>query len=310
MQPNPILKKLGFNDDDRLVIIHADDIGMSQASLAAYADLVEVGLVSAASVMVPCPWFPATAAFCREHPYANVDMGVHITLTSEYAGCRWGPISTCDSASGLVDEQGYFFHTSEQVQRTGDPIAVHREIEAQVQRALEADIDVTHIDTHMGAVAHVKFAPAYIQTALQHRLPPFLVRTIETVLREMAARNMQGPDTASISWIAQQLHALEAQGMPVLDAIRQMPLNQSEDRPQQVKQTLAVLPAGITYLIIHPAKDTPELRATTEDWRGRVADYETFTSKALKDYVKDSGIHIIGWRVLRDLMRSEYTGEL
>ena len=108
MLPNPVLKKLGFGDCDRLVIIHADDIGMCQASLAAYGDLVEFGLVSAASTMVPCSWFAATAQFCREYPGAGVDMGVHVTLTSEYDGYRWGPVSTRDPASGLLDQAGAF----------------------------------------------------------------------------------------------------------------------------------------------------------------------------------------------------------
>ena len=106
MAPNPVLKKLGLSDEARVVIFHADDIGMCQASLAAYADLVGVGLISAASTMVPCPWFPATAAFCRANP-DRVDMGVHITLTSEWADYRWGPTSTCDPTSGLLDADGY-----------------------------------------------------------------------------------------------------------------------------------------------------------------------------------------------------------
>ena len=97
MQPNPVLKKLGLAPDDRVLIIHADDVGMCQASLAAYADLVDLGLVSSASTMVACPWFPATAAYCREHAGENVDMGVHTTLTSEFVGYRWGPISTRDA---------------------------------------------------------------------------------------------------------------------------------------------------------------------------------------------------------------------
>jgi predicted glycoside hydrolase/deacetylase ChbG (UPF0249 family) len=306
MKPNPLLKKLGLSDDDRAVIFHADDVGMCQASLAAYVDLVDFGLLSAASVMVPCPWFPATAAFCRDHPH-QVDMGVHLTLTSEWQGYRWGPISTRDPESGLIDQQGYFYHTSEQAQRNGDPTAVQREIEAQVGRALEAGIDVTHIDTHMGAVAHPKFIPAYVQTALQRRIPPFLVRNIERILQEMSDRDRLAIDASSASFIAQQLLALEEQGVPALDYIEQMPLEQADDRLEQVKQVLASLPAGITYLIIHPAKDTPELRAITESWRGRVADYEAFTSKALKDFVGDSGIHVIGWRVLRDVMRSEFS---
>jgi hypothetical protein len=98
--------------------------------------------------------------------------------------------------------------------------------------------------------------------------------------------------------------------VPLLDGYYGMPLEQPDERLEQVKHVLAGLPAGITYLIIHPAQDTPELRAITENWRGRVADYQTFTSRALVRFIKDAGIHVIGWRVLRDLMRSEYTGEV
>ena len=103
--PNPVLKQLGLNDEDRLVIFHADDIGSFQSSLAAYRELFDFGLLSAASTMVPCSWFPAVAAFCREqrdHP--SLDMGVHLTLTSEWGGCRWGPVTAQDAASGLLDE--------------------------------------------------------------------------------------------------------------------------------------------------------------------------------------------------------------
>jgi predicted glycoside hydrolase/deacetylase ChbG (UPF0249 family) len=301
MEPNPILKKLGFDSRDRLVIIHADDVGMCQASLAAYADLVDSGLVSAASVMVPCPWFPATAAFCRDHAGDNVDMGVHITLTSEFADYRWGPVSTRDPATGLMDKAGYFHATREGVWRNAEPNAVEEEIGAQVERALNAGIDVTHIDTHMGAVGRPEFAVAYLQVALRHGIPPFLPRTAEAQLRE------RGVDAESTSMIARQLQVFEAQGLPLLDDIQAMPLEEPEDRVAQVKQVLADLPAGVTYLVGHPAKDTPELRAITADWRGRVADYEAFTSASVAGYIRDSGIHVIGWRVLRDLMRTEYT---
>jgi predicted glycoside hydrolase/deacetylase ChbG (UPF0249 family) len=301
MESNPILKKLGFDSGDRLVIIHADDVGMCQASLAAYADLVDFGLVSAASVMVPCPWFPATAAFCRGHAGDSVDMGVHVTLTSEFADYRWGPISTRDPVTGLMDKDGYFHATTEGVWRSAEATAIEGEIGAQVERALKAGIDVTHVDTHMGAVGQTEFAASYVRVALQHGIPPFLPRTAEAQLRE------RGVDAESTSMIARQLQVFEAQGLPLLDDIQAMPLEEPEDRVAQVKQVLADLPAGVTYLVGHPAKDTPELRAITADWRGRVADYQAFTSKAVADYIRDSGIHIIGWRVLRNLMRTEYT---
>lgn len=298
MQPNPVLKKLGLAKDDRAVIFHADDIGMCQASLAAYADLVDFGLISAASTMVPCPWFPATAAFCRDHPGQEVDMGVHVTLNSEYESYRWPPISTCDPASGLVDREGYQPASVEAVQEHGEPAAVQREIEAQVERALAAGIDVTHIDSHMGTVFHPRFLAAYLQVALQHRVPPFLPRIDEAGLREM------GVDAEMAAFFASQLQAFEAQGLPLVDRFHMMPLDQPDDRVAQVKQVLDGLPPGLTYLIIHPAQDTPELRAATPSWPACVADYQAFTSEALRVFVQKSGIYVLGYRDLRDLMRS------
>jgi predicted glycoside hydrolase/deacetylase ChbG (UPF0249 family) len=297
MQSNPVLRKLGLSNNDRAVIFHADDIGMCQASLAAYADLVDFGLLSAASVMVPCPWFPATAAFCRDHP-DKVDMGVHLTLTSEWDGYRWGPISTREPDSGLMDDAGYFYFETEPVQEHGDPDAVRREIEAQVERALAAGLDLTHVDSHMGTVFHPKFMAAFIQVALQHRLPPLLLRKGEAELQEM------GVDSDLAGHFAQQLQAFEAQGMPLLDDAVMMPLDQPKDRVGQVQQVLQGLSPGITYLIIHPAQDTPELRAITADWPSRVADYQAFTNETLRSFVQGAGIQVIGWRIVRDLMRA------
>jgi predicted glycoside hydrolase/deacetylase ChbG (UPF0249 family) len=296
MESNPVLKRLGLGDSDRAVIIHADDVGMCQASLAAYADLVDFGLVSAASVMVPCAWFPATAAFCRDNA-GRVDMGVHTTLTSEWEGYRWGPISTRDPGSGLVDSEGYFYHSTEEAQARGRPEAVGREIEAQVERALAEGIDLTHVDTHMGTVFHPQFLGAYVGTALQHGLPPFLLRKDREELEEM------GVETEVAAMFVEQLKMFEAQGIPLLDEIQMMPLDQPEDRAGQVKEVLAGLPAGITYLIIHPAQDSPELRAITPDWPSRVADYQAFSSEAVRELFQASGITVLGWRVLRDLMR-------
>lgn len=297
MQPNPLLKRLGLAESDRAVIIHADDVGMCQASLAACVDLFDFGLLSAASTMVPCPWFPATAAFCRDHQSNGVDMGVHFTLTSEFDGYRWGPLSTRDPASGLMDQNGYFHAESEAVFAHGKPSAVQAELQAQVARALDAGVDVTHVDTHMGSVLYPEFLPAYIQVALEHRTPPFLLRKDEAELREL------GVDAESAAVFAAQIGMLEAQGLPLLDDICMMPLDQPDNRLEQVKQALAALPAGLSYFIIHPAQDAPELRAIAPDWRGRVADYETFTGKAVRTLFKDYGIHVIGWRVLRDVMR-------
>jgi predicted glycoside hydrolase/deacetylase ChbG (UPF0249 family) len=298
MGPNPLLKELGLSNEDRVVILHADDVGMCQSSLAAYVDLLDFGLISSAVVMVPCPWFPATAAFCRSHPADAIDMGVHLTFTCEWDGYRWGPISSCENASGLIDESGYFHATSAAVQEYADPETIQHEAGAQVERALVSGIDVTHVDTHMGSLVHPKFFEAYVQVALQHHVPPFMPRVNEAWLQEELGL---GPET--IAQLVQQVRQSEGQGVPLMDNIHVMPLDEPDNRTEQVKQVLDALPAGITQLNIHPAQDTPELRAIAPDWRARVSDYWAFTSQELRAYVRDSGIQVIGWRVLRELVR-------
>ena len=294
MIPNPILKRLGFADDDRVAIIHTDDIGMCQATVSAFADLVDFGLISSGAVMVPCPWFPQVAAYCRQHP--QVDMGVHLTLTSEHDDCRWGPISTRDPTSGLIDEEGYFYRQSEQVQERGNAAAVQLELEAQVARALTAGIDVTHVDTHMGTVAHPRFISAYVQLAVQHGLPAMILRLDEAGWRKM------GMDSETAAFAARFVPQLEAQGLPLLDYLVALPLDQPADRVEQAKKAFDSLPPGLTHFIIHPAQDTPELRALTPSWPSRVADYRAFTSGELRDYVRNSGVQVIGYRALRELM--------
>jgi predicted glycoside hydrolase/deacetylase ChbG (UPF0249 family) len=297
LDANPILQKLGLSASTRTVIFHADDVGMCHASLAAYGELVDFGLISSASAMVPCPWFPATAAFCRDNAGDRVDMGVHLTLTSEWKGYRWGPISTRDAGSGLMDATGHFPTRSETVQEQAHPGAVLTELKAQVERALDAGIDVTHVDTHMGSIVHPAFIDAYVHVALQYRVPPFLVRLDEAGLRE------HGLDSETARASVEQLRVLEAEDLPLLDNMHMMSLDDPRDRVEQVREALDALQPGITYFVIHPALDTPELRAIAPDWRCRVADYETFTSRTVWNYVKSSGIQVIGWRVLRDLMR-------
>jgi predicted glycoside hydrolase/deacetylase ChbG (UPF0249 family) len=302
MDPNPLMQRLGYAENDRVVIIHADDIGMCQATLPAFSDLVDFGLISSCVVMVPCPWFPQVATICRRYPPDDIDMGVHLTITCEYDNYRWGPVSTRDPASGLIDEQGYFYHGPVGVQEHGETDAVQLESQAQIARALAAGIDLTHIDTHQGAVIHPKFLSGYTQLALKHRLPLMMLRLDETgwvQLGQAMGLGMEG-DTAALG--ARLVRELEAQGVPLLDHIVMMPLDQPTDRVEQAKRMFDALPPGLTHFIIHPACDTPELRAITPDWQSRVADYQAFTSKELRDHVGNCGVQVIGYRELRALM--------
>ena len=294
MQPNPLLRKLGFSNDTRVAIIHTDDIGMCQASVSAFAELADFGLISCGAVMVPCPWFLEAAAYCRAHP--GVDMGVHLTLTSEWKTYRWGPISTREPSSGLLDDEGCFHHRSEEAQARADPAAVLAEIQAQVERARGSGIAVTHVDTHMGTVAHPKFMSGYLQVAMQNRIPAMIFRLDE------AGWRATGLDAETAVMAVQAAQQLEGEGWPLLDGMSSLRLEEPSNRLEQARQALSALPAGITHFIIHPSKDTPELRAITPDWAGRVADFETFSSPELRDYVKKIGIQVIGYGAIKRLL--------
>ena len=305
MNPNPLLKRLGLADTDRIVIFHADDIGMCHASLAAYEEMIDFGLLSSASTMVPCPWFSQTAAWCRENQdrYPHLDMGVHLTLTCEWTGFRWGPLSTRATESGLLDEDGYFPRTTQQVQEAASPGAARTESQMQLERALAAGIDVTHIDSHMGASFHFKFLLDYIQMAQQAMLPALIMRSTVDELRQN-----WGLTQETAAMVVGQLAMLEEQGFPTVDMITALPLGPSEEqltnRLETAKAVLAELPPGVSYFIVHPSKDTPELRAITSSWPSRVADYELFVNEAFRQHVAASGIHVIGWRQVRALMRT------
>jgi predicted glycoside hydrolase/deacetylase ChbG (UPF0249 family) len=296
MQPNPALQKLGFERDARVVILHADDIGMCQATMPAFENLCADGLISSASTMVPCPWFPQLAAYCRERP--QVDVGVHLTLNSEWNDYRWGPISTHDPASGLIDQEGYFHRRSADTQARASLPALQVELQAQLDRALAAGIDVTHVDSHMFTLLHPKLISSYIQQALQSRLPLLCPRADEAGWQALGLQS----DAAVAA--AQMTQQLEEQGVLLFDLIEVLSLTQSTGRIDDLKRLFDRLPVGLSEIIFHPAIDTPELRAIAPDYLCRVADYDAFMSAELRDYVRNAGIQIIGYRALCDVAKT------
>jgi predicted glycoside hydrolase/deacetylase ChbG (UPF0249 family) len=294
MQPNPALRKLGFAASDRVAIIHADDIGMCHSSVAAFDDLAAFGLISSGAVMVPCGWFPAAAIASRAHP--ERDLGIHLTITCEWESYRWGPISTSEPGSGLRDAEGYFYRSTAEAQAHGRPEEVERELAAQVERALAAGMRPTHVDTHMGAVYSPVFLPIYLGIARRYRLPPMFFRLDEAGWR---ARGMDAEFAAASARLSQEL---EANGVPLLDHIVMLPLDNAADRLATAKRAFDALSPGLTHFILHPSHDTPELHAIASDWRCRVADFESFMSDELSAYVQAAGVQVIGYRALQELM--------
>lgn len=295
MTTNPFLKKLGLSNNDRAVIIHTDDIGMCHATVQAFRDLWAFGTISSGATMVPCPWFPAVAQMCRENP--EMDMGVHATLNAEWESYRWGPVSTREPSSGLIDETGYFHQWHPAVYENAKSEAVDAEVNAQIEKALAAGIDVTHVDSHMGTIMNPKFIQSYVQAAVKRRLPSMLPR--------LTAKGMDlmGLSEEEKIAYAPTMEMFESMGIPFVDGILGLPLEHDNDHIGLGKKLLGELPIGITHFIFHPSIDTPELRAIAPDWRARVANYNAFMSDDLKKFIEREDIKVIGYRALRDAMR-------
>ena len=175
----------------------------------------------------------------------------------------------------------------------------------QIGRALEAGIDLTHIDTHMGTVALPKLIPGYIQLATRYHLPPMIPRLTASELISVA-----DVDDETAQMLTGMIDMLEEMDLPLLDELSGLDLVEPEGRLDQAKAALSALKPGLTHFIIHPSKDTPELRRITSSWACRVADYETFTSDAMRDFIRAEGIQVIGYRGLKALMPTTTDNDL
>jgi predicted glycoside hydrolase/deacetylase ChbG (UPF0249 family) len=290
---NAMLKELGFEPDDRVVVVHADDVGMCQATIPAWLDLAQDGLLSSASVMPVSPWFSHVAKLCRQRP--DLDVGVHLAITSEWETYRWGSLACRDPATGLVDDFGCFWPTVELCWEHARNDAVRDEIAVQLHRALDFGIDLTHVDTHMHAMYFQGFLRSYVETALSAGLPPVLTFKDGDLYPRLLPEHRPGVRDLVPAWTAR--------GVPIFDHLTILNLSDTDRALDTAKAAFDAIRPGLTYLICHPAHDTPELRAMTDRWAHRVNEYHTFMNPLLRRHVIESGIHIIGCRGLRDSMR-------
>ena len=295
MSTATLLKKMGYAETDRLVILHADDVGMCQATLSAFSDLWDCGGVSSGAVMSPCPWFRGLVAYMKSHP--EVDMGIHATLNCEWEQYRWGAVSTCDPKSGLLDDDGYLHMASQDTVLNASPEEVSAELTAQINKVKHAEIDFSHIDSHMGTILTPTYIENYVIQAITNKVPAMLPRTTAVGFEKL------GGTKELMAMLAPKLNELDAQGFPLIDGIMMMPLDQPEGQMEIAKEMLSSIPVGITHFIYHPATDTPELRNVCPDWPSRVANYETFMKEEIRTFLKEQGIHVIGYKALRNAMR-------
>lgn len=272
------MRRLGHSASDRIIVLHADDLGMCHATVAAWASISSNGIGYSGSAMTPCSWWPAVADLCRRRA---LDVGVHLTLTSEWPSYRWGPI-TGSAALPFCGPSFYFPHDAGGLQSGAIPQrALRAELAAQIRRARESGVDVSHLDTHMFALIHPALMSSYVDVASEFELPCFVP-----------------PEAAR--WLSPEQR--EGRSAVLFDGWTGFPLDDASGRLELGKRLLDAAPKGLTYWLSHPAADSEELRAVASDWRARVADYELAMDERWRRAIEAAGLKVVTMREIRDAL--------
>ena len=291
-----LAERLGFDPEARVVIVHADDVGMTHSHNTGFFEVAARGIVTCGSVMVTGPWFPEVVAWARHEPAA--DLGVHLCLNSELAGLRWAPVSGAGAVPSLVDRQGYLWASPSETLERADPEEVRTELRTQIERAIASGLDVTHLDAHMGTVMMGNLFEIYLDLGREFRVPVFLPRPTQALLREVGRADM-------LEGLEERLAGYESSGVMMVDHAELRSLSFDADAAaDHYRRVFSELLPGVTHFLIHPAAGDDELRAVMpESWRQRDADRRVFADPATARWLDESGVRRVGYRQLRDLVR-------
>lgn len=275
---------LGHPANSRLLVIHADDLGMSHAVNRATFEALEQGWITSSSILVPCPWFPDVVRFAKTHPEA--DLGIHLALNSEWTGFRWGPLSGAAQVPTLVDDAGYFPLLETTVAERASPAEAERELRAQIDRARATGIRLSHFDSHMAALFQkADLIDVYRRLGAAYDTPLLIEK-----------QGDRGGDESP--W------GKGAQADALVDRVLSLNPGVAPSGWQGAyEQLLAPLPPGVYELIVHLAYDDEEMRAATSDhpdWGAawRRSDFDLVKSQSFRDFLRDQRFVLINWRDL------------
>lgn len=290
-QDETYAEKLGWPKGSRVLMIHADDAGMSHASNLGVIETLEAGVVTSISIMMPCSWVPEIVAYLKEHP--EVDAGLHLTMTSEWTPYRWGPVAGRGAVPGLVDAQGYMPDGVREVVQNATPDEVEQEIRAQIALAERMGIEITHIDSHMGALYSTpEIFERYAKVAVEKQLPLLVAGGHGTKVKE--------GDAEAFAQLQPFIQQLWDAGLPVLDDIDTSSYSwkDSDNKPEYI-DLIRNLKPGVTWVNCHPTKPGEEGEEITEGRELLFADYRAMIDPEVMEVIKEEGIILTTWRELK-----------
>lgn len=286
-QTKTVAERLGYPADAKLLIVHADDLAVAHSVDAASFDALNKGGATSASIMAPCSWLNEVAAYAKDHP--NADLGLHLTLTSEWKIYRWGPVESKDRVASLLDPSGYLWPETGPAVQSLKAEEAEREIRAQIERSLAAGIHPTHLDSHMGVLfARPDLFAAYVRVAHEYHLPFLAVKVADERAKLLTLLAEKDPIVDSIVMANPTVHG---------DQWREFYVNAIKN-----------LKPGLSEMIVHLGHDDAELQAVTLDhpdfgsaWRQR--DYDFVTSAEFKKILEENHIVLVKWRDFQKLLQ-------
>jgi len=285
-QSKTVAERLGYPADAKLLIVHADDLAVAHSEDTASFDALNKNAVTSASIMVPCAWLTEVASYAKEHQ--DADLGLHLTLTSEWKVDRWGPVESKDKVTSLLDPSGYLWAETLPAARNLKPEEAEREIRAQIEHAIAMGIHPTHLDSHMGVLfAKPELFAVYVKVAHEYKLPFLAVRLPNAPAQLLSLLSEKDVIPDSVVMANPTVHANEWRDFYV-NAVKN-------------------LKPGLTEIIVHLGHDDAELQAVMVDhpdygsaWRQR--DYETVTSLEFKQAIDDNHVILVKWKDLKKLV--------
>ncbi|MCB0994855.1 MAG: ChbG/HpnK family deacetylase [Acidimicrobiales bacterium] len=271
-----LAERLGHDPEARLLILRCAGLGQAHAANAAVYECLRTGLATTAGLMVPCPW--ARDAALR---FRGDDVGIALTLNAELDNYRWGPIT---HAPSLLDGDGGFPRTPDDLWDHADIDEVRRECRAQIERAVLWGLRITHLDTHLGALARrPEFFDVYLELAVDFRLPICLADASAEARIGFPARRLAAEEGVLVPD-----HLIELRGRPARQAL---------------EEALFELEPGVSALTFAPALDVPEIRGLDPHWSRRVEDYLALShDTSLTSLIDRAGVTLIGYGELQQVM--------